>query len=202
MTKPLIIGVSGASGLIYAVRALKYLLAADYTIELVASRATYMVWQAEEDIRMPSEPEQQEQFWREKAGVKKDGILNCHRWGDVGDNIASGSFRTLGMIIIPCSMSTVAKIAAGLSSDLLERAADVQLKEGKPLVIVPRETPFSLIHLRNLTALAEAGVKIVPAIPAWYHHPQTIEDLVDFVVARTLDTLDIDCIPFERWKSS
>ena len=202
MTKPLIVGVSGASGLIYAVRALKYLLAADYKIELVASRATYMVWQAEEDIRMPAEPEQQEFFWRSQAGVKSGGILNCHRWGDVGDNIASGSFRTLGMVILPCSMSTVAKIAAGLSSDLLERAADVQLKEGKPLVVVPRETPLSLIHLRNLTALAEAGVKIVPAIPAWYHHPQTIEDLVDFVVARTLDTLDIDCIPIERWKSN
>ncbi|NJK54468.1 MAG: UbiX family flavin prenyltransferase [Pleurocapsa sp. SU_5_0] len=201
MTKPLIIGVSGASGLIYAVNALKYLLAADYTIELVASRASYMVWQAEENIRMPAEPDQQELFWREKAGVKT-GILNCHRWGDVGDNIASGSFRTLGMVIIPCSMSTVGKIAAGLSSDLLERAADVQIKEGKPLVVVPRETPFSLIHLRNLTALAEAGVKIVPAIPAWYHHPKTIEDLVDFVVARALDTLDIDCIPLERWKSS
>ncbi|MEL6929320.1 MAG: flavin prenyltransferase UbiX [Cyanobacteria bacterium J06600_6] len=202
MTKPLIIGVSGASGLIYAVRALKYLLAADYTIELVASRATYMVWQAEEDIRMPSEPDQQELFWREKAEVEKGGVLNCHRWGDVGDNIASGSFRTLGMIVIPCSMSTAAKIAAGLSSDLLERSADVQIKEGKPLVVVPRETPFSLIHLRNLTTLAEAGVKIVPAIPAWYHHPKTIEDLVDFVVARALDTLDIDCIPLERWKSS
>lgn len=202
MTKPLIVGVSGASGLIYAVRAVKYLLAANYTIELVASRATYMVWQAEENIRMPAEPEQQELFWREKSGIKSRGTLNCHRWADVGDNIASGSFRTLGMVIIPCSMSTVAKIAAGLSSDLLERAADVQLKEGKPLVVVPRETPFSLIHLRNLTSLAEAGVKIVPAIPAWYHHPKTIEDLVDFVVARTLDTLDIDCIPIERWKST
>lgn len=201
MTKPLIIGVSGASGLIYAVHALKYLLAADYTIELVASRATYMVWQAEQNIRMPAEPDQQELFWRDQAGVKT-GILNCHRWGDMGDNIASGSFRTLGMVIIPCSMSTVGKMAAGLSSDLLERAADVQIKEGKPLVVVPRETPFSLIHLRNLTTLAEAGVKIVPAIPAWYHHPKTIEDLVDFVVARTLDTLDIDCIPLERWKSS
>jgi 4-hydroxy-3-polyprenylbenzoate decarboxylase len=201
MTKPLIIGVSGASGLIYAVHALKYLLAADYTIELVASRATYMVWQAEQNIRMPAEPDQQELFWRDQAGVKTSGILNCHRWGDAGDNIASGSFRTLGMVIIPCSMSTVGKIAAGLSSDLLERAADVQIKEGKPLVVVPRETPFSLIHLRNLTTLAEAGVKIVPAIPAWYHHPKTIEDLVDFVVARTLDTLDIDCIPLERWKS-
>jgi flavin prenyltransferase len=201
MTKPLIVGVSGASGLIYAVRALKYLLAAGYTIELVASRATYMVWQEEENIRMPAEPDQQELFWRTKAGVQTGGILNCHRWGDVGDNIASGSFRTLGMIVIPCSMSTVAKIAAGLSSDLLERAADVQLKEGKPLVVVPRETPFSLIHLRNLITLAETGVKIVPAIPAWYHHPQTIEDLVDFVVARALDTLDLDCIPLERWKS-
>jgi flavin prenyltransferase len=128
--------------------------------------------------------------------------LNCHRWSDVGDNIASGSFRTLGMVIIPCSMSTVAKIATGLSSDLLERAADVQIKEGKPLVVVPRETPFSLIHLRNLTTLAEAGVKIVPAIPAWYHHPQTIEDLVDFVVARAFDTLDIDCIPLKRWQGN
>jgi 4-hydroxy-3-polyprenylbenzoate decarboxylase len=97
-------------------------------------------------------------------------------------------------------MSTVAKIAAGLSSDLLERAADVQLKEGRQLVIVPRETPFSLIHLRNLTTLAEAGVRIVPAIPAWYHNPQTIEDLVDFVVARVLDQLDIDCIPINRWQ--
>lgn len=200
MTKPLIVGVSGASALIYTVRALKYLLAADYRIELVASRATYMVWQAEENIRMPAESKDQEIFWREKAGVKSAGTLNCHRWGDVGDNIASGSFRTLGMVVIPCSMSTVAKIATGLSSDLLERAADVQIKEGKPLVIVPRETPLSLIHLRNLTTLAEAGVKIVPAIPAWYHHPKTIEDLVDFVVARTLDTLDIDCIPLERWK--
>lgn len=202
MTKPLIIGVSGASGLIYAVRALKYLLAANYTIELVASRASYMVWQAEENIRMPSEPDQQELFWREKAGGVQKGTLNCHRWGDVGDNIASGSFRTLGMIVIPCSMSTVAKIASGLSSDLLERAADVQIKEGKPLIVVPRETPLSLIHLRNLTALAETGVKIVPATPAWYHHPKTIEDLVDFVVARAFDTLDIDCIPLERWKSS
>ena len=202
MSKPLILGVSGASGLIYAVRSLKYLLAADYHIELVASRATHMVWQAEENIRLPVEPEQQELFWRSQAGVKSAGTLNCHRWGDVGDNIASGSFRTLGMVVIPCSMSTVAKIATGLSTDLLERAADVQLKEGKPLVVVPRETPLSLIHLRNLTTLAEAGVKIVPAIPAWYHHPKTIEDLVDFVVARTFDTLDIDCIPIERWKSN
>ncbi|MBS3029092.1 MAG: UbiX family flavin prenyltransferase [Dolichospermum sp. DET50] len=198
--KPLILGVTGASGLIYAVRALKFLLAAEYQIELVASKSTYTVWQAEQEIRMPGEPDKQEQFWREQAGVPSQGKLRCHPWSDVGAGIASGSFRTVGMIIIPCSMSTVAKLAGGLSSDLLERAADVQIKEGRKLVIVPRETPFSLIHLRNLTTLAETGVRIVPAIPAWYHNPQTIEDLVDFVVARALDQLDIDCIPIERWQ--
>lgn len=199
-TYPLILGVSGASGLIYAVRALKYLLAADYQVELVASKSTYMVWQAEQDIKMPSEAAAQEQFWREQAGVSNSGKLRCHPWSDVGAGIASGSFRTLGMIVMPCSMSTVAKLAVGLSSDLLERAADVQMKEGRKLVIVPRETPFSLIHLRNLTVLAEAGVRVVPAIPAWYHNPQSIEDLVDFVVARALDQLDIDCIPIQRWQ--
>ena len=198
--QPIILGISGASGLIYAVRAIKFLLEADYEIELVASKSSYMVWQSEQNIRMPVEPLQQEQFWRQQAGVEAAGKLHCHPWGDVGANIASGSFRTLGMIVIPCSMSTVAKLAVGLSSDLLERAADVQLKEGRKLIIVPRETPFSLIHLRNLTALAEVGARIVPAIPAWYHNPQTILDLVDFVVARALDQLDIDCIPLQRWQ--
>jgi len=166
----------------------------------VASKSAYTVWQAEDNVRMPPEPELQEQFWRSQSGVMEGGKLRCHRWGDVGATIASGSYRTLGMVIIPCSMSTVAKLAGGLSSDLLERAADVQIKEGRKLVLVPRETPFSLIHLRNLTTLAEAGVRIVPAIPAWYHHPQSIEDLVDFVIARTLDQLDIDCVAINRWQ--
>jgi 4-hydroxy-3-polyprenylbenzoate decarboxylase len=200
MQKPLILGISGASGLIYAVRTLKFLLEADYAIEVVASKGSYLVWQSESHVRMPPEPDQQEQFWRQQAGVERQGKLRCHRWSDLGATIASGSFRTLGMVVIPCSMSTVAKLATGLSSDLLERAADVQLKEGRPLAIVPRETPFNLIHLRNLTTLAEAGARIVPAIPAWYHNPQSVEDLVDFVVARTLDQLDIDCVPLKRWQ--
>jgi flavin prenyltransferase len=199
-SRPIIIGVSGASGLIYAVHAVKHLLTAGYAIELVASKAAYMVWAEEENVKMPAEPAKQAIFWREKAGGVSTGKLHCHAWGNVGANIASGSFRTLGMLVIPCSMSTAGKLAAGLSSDLLERAADVQLKEGRKLVIVPRETPFSLIHLRNLTTLAEAGAKIVPAIPAWYHNPQSIEDLVDFVVARALDQFDIDCVPLKRWK--
>ena len=198
--KPLILGVSGASGLIYAVRTLKYLLAADYSVELVASKATYQVWLAEQGIKMPPEPDQQANFWRSQAEVFDRGTLRCYRAADVGAGIASGSFRTQGMLVTPCSMSTVAKLATGLSSDLLERAADVQLKENRPLVIVPRETPFSLIHLRNLTTLAEVGVRVVPAIPAWYHQPQTIEDLVDFVVARSFDQLGIDCVPLQRWQ--
>ena len=200
MTRPLIVGVSGASGLIYAVRTLKHLLTADYTIELVASKAAYMVWLEEEGIRMPIDPIAQEEFWREKCGVESLGKLTCHAFGNVGANIASGSFRTLGMLVIPCSMSTVGKMAAGLSSDLLQRSADVQLKEGRKLVIVPRETPLNLIHLRNLTTLAEAGARIVPATPAWYHHPKTIDDLVDFVVARALDQFNIDCVKIDRWK--
>lgn len=197
---PVVLGISGASGLIYAVRALKYLLASDRAVDVVASKGAAMVWQAEHDTRMPPDPVAQAQFWREQAGVSDRGELRCHRWGDVSARIASGSFKVTGMLVMPCSMSTVAKMAAGLGSDLLERAVDVQLKEGRPLVVVPRETPFSLIHLRNLTALAEAGARIVPAIPAWYHQPQTIEDLVDFVVARALDQLDIDCVPLRRWQ--
>ncbi len=197
-TRSIILGVSGASGLIYAVRALKFLLRANYTIDLVASKASHQVWQAEQGIQMPVDPAKQEMFWRDQAD-EFGGQLICHSNANVGANIASGSFRVAGMVVMPCSMATVAKLAAGLSSDLLERAADVQLKEGRRLVLVPRETPFSLIHLRNLTTLAEAGARIVPAIPAWYHQPQTIEDLVDFVVARALDQFDIDCVPLNRW---
>ena len=197
--KPLIVGVTGASGLIYAVRTLKFLLEADISVEVVASKATAQVWRAEQGIQMPMDPSKQAFFWREQAGVW-NGTLTCHAANNVGATIASGSFRTLGMLVIPCSMSTVGKLAAGLSGDLLERAADVQIKEGRKLVIVPRETPLSLIHLRNLTALAEAGVRIVPAIPAWYHNPQSLEDLVDFVVARALDQFDLDCVPLRRWQ--
>ncbi|MGD1943387.1 MAG: flavin prenyltransferase UbiX [Leptolyngbyaceae cyanobacterium] len=197
---PITLGITGASGLIYAVRAVKYLLEAEIPIELVATKATSQVWKAEQGIQMPGEVEAQAAFWREQAEVPQQGTLRCHPWSDVGANIASGSFKTQGMVIIPCSMSTVGKLAAGLSSDLLERAADVQLKEGKPLVLVPRETPLSLIHLRNLVTLAEAGARIVPAIPAWYHQPQTILDLVDFVVARALDQLGLDCVPLNRWE--
>lgn len=196
---PIVMGVSGASGLIYAVRAVKFLLRAGYPVDLVASKGAYQVWRAELGIIMPSKPELQAAFWR-KQTEEGGGTLICHSATNLGASIASGSYRTLGMVVIPCSMATVGKLAAGLSSDLLERAADVQLKEGGKLVLVPRETPWSLIHLRNLTQLAEAGARVVPAIPAWYHQPQTILDLVDFVVARALDQFQIDCVPLKRWQ--
>ncbi|MDS3859571.1 flavin prenyltransferase UbiX [Thermosynechococcaceae cyanobacterium BACA0444] len=192
-------GVSGASGLIYAVRAVKFLLQAGYPVDLVASKGAYQVWRAELGMMMPSQPDQQAEFWRSQT-QEAGGTLICHSATNLGASIASGSYRTLGMVVIPCSMATVGKLAAGLSSDLLERAADVQLKEGGKLVLVPRETPWSLIHLRNLTQLAEAGARVVPAIPAWYHQPQTILDLVDFVVARALDQLQVDCVPLKRWQ--
>lgn len=195
---PIVLGITGASGQIYGVRALKFLLSQNFRVEVVVSKGAIAVWQAEGLGKMPLQPHLQAEFWREQC-QETGGMLTCHPWTDIGATIASGSFKTLGMVVIPCSMATVGKIAQGLSSDLLERAADVHLKEGRKLVLVPRETPFSLIHLRNLTLLAEAGAKIVPAIPAWYHQPKTIEDLVDFVVARALDQLDIDSDLIRRW---
>jgi flavin prenyltransferase len=185
--------------MIYAERTLKFLLYGDYPVELVLSKAAYIVWRDEFGVAIPQASGEQERFWRERTG-EEQGKLTCHSFSNVGANIASGSYPVQGLLVIPCSMSTVARIAHGLSSDLVERAADVQIKEGRRVVVVPRETPFSLIHLRNLTLLAEAGVKVVPAIPAWYHQPKTIEDLVDFVIGRALDQLGIDNDLFNRWQ--
>jgi flavin prenyltransferase len=185
--------------MIYAWRTLKFLLQADFPVEVVCSKATYQVWRDEMGTMLPLDNEAQADFWRNLV-QEDNGKLTCHSWSNIGATIASGSYRTQGMIIIPCSMSTVAKIAHGLSSDLLERTADVQIKESRRVVVVPRETPLSQIHLKNLLLLSEVGVRVVPAIPAWYHHPQTIEDLVDFVIGRALDQLDIDLALFQRWQ--
>jgi 4-hydroxy-3-polyprenylbenzoate decarboxylase len=130
------------------------------------------------------------------------GQLRCHRWSDQSVGIASGSFRTKGMVILPASMGTVGRIASGVALDLVERAADVHLKEGRPLVICPRETPWNLIHLRNLTTLAEAGARIAPPVPAWYHQPQSIEDMVDFLVIRVFDVLGYDLGNLNRWQGA
>jgi 4-hydroxy-3-polyprenylbenzoate decarboxylase len=196
---PVVLAVSGASAQPLAQRALQLLLEAGETVELVTSRGAIGVWQAELGLRVPSEPEAQEAFWRERTGTSS-GELHCHRWNDQAAAIASGSYRTRGMVILPASMGTVGRIASGVALDLIERAADVHLKEGRPLVISPREMPWSLVHLRNLTALAEAGARIAPPVPAWYHRPSTIEEMVDFLVIRVFDCLGYDLGALRRWQ--
>ena len=195
---PIVLAVSGASAQPLAERALQLLLQAGEHVEMVVSRGAIGVWQAELGVRVPSEPEAQEQFWRERTDCST-GTLCCHRWNDQAAAIASGSHRTRGMVILPCSMGAVGRIAAGVATDLLERCADVHLKEGRSLVICPRETPWNLVHLRNLTALAESGARIAPPVPAWYHQPQSIEDMVDFLVIRVFDCLGYDLGNLQRW---
>jgi 4-hydroxy-3-polyprenylbenzoate decarboxylase len=196
---PVVLAVSGASAQPLAERALQLLLEADLPVEMVTSRGAIGVWQAEMGLRVPSEPDLQASFWRERTGTDR-GRLRCHRWNDQAAAIASGSHLTRGMVILPASMGTVGRIAAGVALDLIERAADVHLKEGRPLVIAPRELPWNLIHLRNLTRLAEAGARIAPPVPAWYHQPRTIEEMVDFLVIRVFDALGLELGTLRRWQ--
>jgi 4-hydroxy-3-polyprenylbenzoate decarboxylase len=196
---PVVLAISGASAQPLAQRALQLLLAAGESVELVVSRGAIGVWQAELGVQVPGEPAAQERFWRQRTGCDT-GLLRCHRWNDQAAAIASGSFRTRGMVILPASMGTVGRIAGGVALDLVERAADVHLKEARPLVICPRETPWNLVHLRNLTALAEAGARIAPPVPAWYHQPSSLEEMVDFLVIRVFDLLGYDLAPLQRWQ--
>jgi flavin prenyltransferase len=197
--EPVVLAISGASAQPLAQRALQWLLDAGERVDVVTSRGAIAVWQAELGIQVPGQPDAQETFWRERTG-SHGGELRCHRWNDQAASIASGSYRTRGMVILPASMGTVGRIANGVALDLVERAADVHLKEARPLVICPRETPWSLVHLRNLTALAEAGARIAPPVPAWYHQPRTIEDMVDFLVVRIFDLLGYDLGQLRRWQ--
>ncbi|MBL6802960.1 MAG: UbiX family flavin prenyltransferase [Cyanobacteria bacterium] len=195
---PYVLAVTGASAQPLAERTLQLLLKAGRSVHLVLSKGAYAVFKAEQGLTIPVEPNRQAVFWRERLDCP-GGDLVCHRWNDQSVSIASGSFRTKAMLIVPCSMGTVGRINAGVAMDLIERCADVHLKEGRPLLIAPREMPFSLIHLRNLTALAEAGARIAAPIPAWYTQPTTIDDMIDFLVIRLLDGLEDDLAPLQRW---
>ena len=195
---PIVLGISGASAQPLALRALQLLLEAGETVDLVVSRGAINVWLAELGIKVPVDPQAQQLFWREQTSTEA-GTLRCHRWSDQAAAIASGSHRTAGMVILPCSMGAVGRMASGVATDLLERAADVHLKEGRPLVICPRELPWNLVHLRNLTALAEAGARIAPPVPAWYHRPTNLEEMVDFLVIRVFDCLGLELGQLRRW---
>ena len=196
---PLLLAVCGASAQVLALRALQLLLEADNCVDLVLSRGAFEVWRAEMGLVLPVAPKEQEQVLRQHCGTNK-GELRCYRWNDQAAPMASGSYRSRGMLILPATMGTVGRVAAGIATDLIERCADVQLKEARPLVICPREMPWNLIHLRNLTSLAEAGARIAPPIPAWYHQPESLSDMVEFLVLRTLDLFGYNLGELRRWQ--
>jgi 4-hydroxy-3-polyprenylbenzoate decarboxylase len=189
---PVVLGLTGASGAPYAVRLLEAMAGARVPVWLLVSSHGWRLLKEECDI---------EDELALKAATGGDwSSVTTFPDGDRGAKPASGSQRTRGMVICPCSMGTVAAVAHGTSRSLIERAADVTLKERRRLILVPRETPLSLVHLRNLTAAAEAGATILPAAPGFYHRPQAVGELVDFVVQRILDHLELAIDLAPRWQ--
>ena len=181
MSHPVIVGITGASGSVLARATIDQMLLMDVPVIATASSAARMVWREEMDESFGAALER----WTDSAG------FTYYATGDLRAPIASGTYTTRGMAVVPCSMATIAAIAHGLSDNLLRRAADVCLKERRPLVIVPRETPLNAIHLENMASLARLGVTILPPQPAFYLKPSTVDDVVDFTVQRTLAALGI-----------
>lgn len=192
------VGLTGASGMHYGLRLLEALLEAGIRVGLVYSAAAQIVARQELDIVLPTRPQEAEVQLSERFG-SAPGQLSVYARADWYAPIASGSNPADAMVICPCSMGTLAAVASGLADNLIERAADVALKERRPLIIVPRETPLSLLHLENMARLARAGALILPANPGFYHRPQSVEALVDFVVARILDHLQVPHSLMARW---
>jgi 4-hydroxy-3-polyprenylbenzoate decarboxylase len=191
-TYPVVLAITGASGAPYAVRLLEVLARAHVPVELIISSHGWRLLETESGIVDDKGL---------KAATGGDwSSVTVYPDNDRGAPPASGSHRTAGMVICPCSMGTVSAIAQGSSRSLVERAADVQLKERRKLILVPRETPFSLIHLRNLTAVTEAGAVVIPAAPGFYHRPTSIDQLIDFIVQRIVDQLGLDLSLAPRWE--
>lgn len=185
------LGFTGASGMPYGMRLLECLLAADGVhVQLVYSQAAQIVAQQEMNFKLSSRASEVESELSTRFNAPP-GKLRVYGREEWFAPLASGSNPPDAYVICPCTMGTLAKVAAGMGDDLLCRAADVVLKEGKKLILVPREMPFSVIHLENMLKLARAGAVILPPNPAFYHHPKSLEDMIDFVVARILDQLNI-----------
>lgn len=191
MTAPWTVAVTGASGAPYGVRLLSVLAGADVPVSLIVSSHGWRLLETEAGIGSL-------EALRDAIGADWSNI-EVFDDGDRGARPASGSARSAGMVICPCSMGTISAIAHGTSRSLIERAADVTLKERRPLIVVPRETPLSLVHLRNLTALAEAGGMVVPAAPGFYHRPERVQQLVDFIVQRVVDHMGLAIDVAPRW---
>ncbi len=194
--KKIIVAITGASGSIYGVKLIQALLMFGYDIHLVVSPAGYQVLDYEMQIKGPTELKEALRF------PKLPGEILIHEHHDIASAIASGSFRTQGMIVSPCSMGTLAAISQGLAQNLITRSADVCLKERRTLILVVRETPLNAIHLEHMLKLSRLGVTILPAMPAFYHHPQTIDDLVDFITGRTLDAFGIENQLYRRYQQT
>jgi len=189
---------TGASGAVYGLRLLECLIEARQTVQLMLSPAAQIVLAQETDLKVPGAPAEQEKFFREqyRAEAQQLHVFGPQAWFSPP---ASGSNAPRAMVVCPCTSGTLAAIATGTADNLIERAADVAIKEQRKLILVPREMPFSAIHLENMLKLARLGVTIMPPNPGFYHRPQRLEELVDFVVARLLDHLDIEHALLPRW---
>jgi len=190
---PIVMAITGASGAPYAVRLLEQLLAADRQVWLIVTSHGLRLLRTELELDSVD-------ALRQRVGVDAwRRLVTVYDDADRGAAPASGSARNVGMVICPCSMGTLSAVSIGASRSLVERAADVMLKERRRLVLVPRETPLSAIHLQNMLRLARAGAVILPAAPGFYNRPQSVQELVDFVVARVLDQLDVEHALSRRW---
>lgn len=198
MNKTIAVAWTGASGLAYGLRLVECLIAAGCRVWLMYSQAAQIVAKQELELVLPAQPREAERLLTERFAAAS-GQLRVFGREEWTAPPASGSHPPEAYVICPCTMGTLAEVAAGTAKDLITRAADVVLKEGKPLILVPRETPFSAIHLENMLKLARAGAVILPPSPGFYHRPRDIQGLVDFVIARILDRLGIAHELMPRW---
>jgi 4-hydroxy-3-polyprenylbenzoate decarboxylase len=195
---PLVVAITGASGAVYATRLLEMLLRAGRNVHLTISPSGAAVIKQELGIAIdPARPDLAKLLPADS--MDQLGRVTCHRHDDFLAPIASGSFLTGGMVVCPCSGSTLSGIAHAASMNLIQRAADVHLKERRKLILVPRETPLSVLQIENMQRAAQAGAVILPAMPGWYHGVQSVQDLIDFVVARILDQLAVPHELMRRW---
>lgn len=194
----IVVGISGASGIRYGQRLVEVLTGLGWHVHLMVTKSAWRVLQEEENRPGVGASSPLTEWLR--LTPEQVACITMYPIGDIAARPASGTFKARAMIVIPASMKTCAAIAHGYSDDLLTRCADVFLKERRPLVIVPRETPLSVIHLRNMVTLAEAGAHVIPAMPGFYCQPKTIEDLVDFMVMKVLNVLDIEHGIEQRWE--
>jgi len=200
---PIILAISGASGSIYGLRLLQFLLEHKYGVELVISNSAKRVMAQELSLSLSSNLNEVKQQLLSYLKLNiSDEYFSVWDHKNIAASISSGSFKTRGMVIIPASMGTVGAIASGTSDNLITRAADVCLKERRKLVIVPREMPFNTIHLENLLKLSRVGAVIAPASPGYYSKPKTLTDSIDFVIGKVLDLFEIDHSLFKRWSKT